>query len=390
LIAVATLAAAHDPPLLPVPAEVPGRFGALAWKELAGDPEASAFDLEARAKREFAVVAAWRPRNPPDPGRSLPALDFEAVVAWLREAVVNPDNESILTARVVSAHLRRALDPHTAIAPYASIAKSLHRAPLGTPHFQPQGPSVTRRRRFAHGLRLGWIRIELIDDAACVAVSSALLDPSWADVQGLVLDLRGNAGGVADQAACIAGLFLDAGTPILRLEPMVPDFAPRALTARSAALSSLPLVVLIDAGTASGAEVIAGALQAQRRAFVVGARSFGKGTYQQASPWSEHAEVVYYRTVARLVVPPGFEFQVHGVRPDFEGPAPRRSPLREADAYVNPIPARYPPLPQYAPRALRDCLARTSQLSPLPTDQLAESLLWCRISGSSGAEEDVL
>jgi len=389
LIALATLAANHDPPLLPVPARLPGAYGPVEWRPAAGR-EAGSFYLEGRAQREFAVAAAWTPRlDATEASReTFPQLDFEGLTQWLRATLVSPDNESWLTARVVSAYLRRVLDPHTAIAPYAAIESSLHRAPRGIPRFRPgiQSSSVTGGRRYAHGVRLGWIEIPLLDDAVCVAVSSALLDPSWQDVQALVLDLRGNAGGVADQAACIADLFLPEGTPILHLEPLVADFPARDHTARSPALSDVPLAVLIDAGTASGAEAIAAALQAQRRALVVGARSFGKGTYQKAAPWSEHPDVVYYRTVARLTIPPGYEFQVHGVHPDFEAwEPPERTVLREENAYLNPIPPLHPPVPRRAPAALQACLDSLTALAPPPAEQLAEHLLWCAISGTSGS-----
>lgn len=403
LIAWATVAAAHDPPLLPIPAAGPapdagaappcatGRFRAVACRPAPG-PDAGAFHLEARAAREFAVVDAWATRlggAANAAGAALPAVDFEGLTQWLRDRIVSPENESWLTARGVSAYLRRVLDPHTAIAPYAAIESSLHRAPRGIPRLRPglQNSSVTGRRRFAHGVRLGWIEIPSIDDAACVAVSSAILDPGWENVQGLVLDLRGNAGGVADQAACIADLFLPKGTPILRLEPLVPEFPASDYTARGPALSNVPLVLLIDAGTASGAEVIAAALQARGRAWVVGRRSFGKGTYQRAAPWSEHPDVVYYETVARLTIPPGYEFQIHGVLPDFEPLAtPAPGVLREENAYVNPIPPLHPPVPRRTSPALEACVAAGTELAPPPAGELAEHLLWCAVSGSSRAK----
>lgn len=395
LLAVGEIAASHDPPLLPIPD--PARAGAISWQSDDATPSRHHYRFEDRVAREFEIVRLWREH------KTRP-LDVATALRHLRETTIDRDNETPLVARAFGAWLRRAADPHTAIAPYPAVDRAYRRDPIGRrpdDHFRilrdPQrGPRA--EQLFFRGYRFGRIVLPEVDDAACADVSEALAYLSWRAVEGVVLDLRGNAGGVADEAACVADLFLPRGAPILRLEPLVADFAERDIAAASAEIFDASLVVLIDAGSASGAEVIAAALQARRRAVILGERSFGKGTYQRASEWPHHPEVVFYESVARLVVPQtlsastaGFEFQMHGVHPDYqvtkENSGPREasdvhSPesLREENAYVNPIKPRHPAVPSGLSNTLKSCLSKSvgDAKGADPFLRTAKQMLWCQ------------
>ncbi|MFH9351527.1 S41 family peptidase [Kitasatospora sp. NPDC017646] len=127
---------------------------------------------------------------------------------------------------------------------------------------------------------------------------------------GVVLDLRGNSGGLVDEAVGTAGSFLDGG-PVGSYQERGEK---RELTAPPGGDGRTPLVVLVDGGTMSAAELLAGALQDRSRAVVVGSRTFGKGTVQQPSRLADGA--VLEMTVGRYHTPAGRSLDGTGLTPD--------------------------------------------------------------------------
>ncbi|GAA1384386.1 S41 family peptidase [Kitasatospora putterlickiae] len=127
---------------------------------------------------------------------------------------------------------------------------------------------------------------------------------------GVVLDLRGNSGGLVDEAADTAGVFLDGG-PVGSYQDRG---GTRELTAPPGGDQRTPLVVLVDGGTMSAAELLTGALQDRGRAVVVGGRTFGKGTVQQPSRLADGA--VLELTVGRYYTPAGRSPEGTGLAPD--------------------------------------------------------------------------
>ncbi|MER5351539.1 S41 family peptidase [Kitasatospora sp. NPDC002551] len=127
---------------------------------------------------------------------------------------------------------------------------------------------------------------------------------------GVVLDLRGNSGGLVDEAAGTAGVFLDGG-PVGSYQDRG---GTRELTAPPGGDQRTPLVVLVDGGTMSAAELLTGALQDRGRAVVVGGRTFGKGTVQQPSRLADGA--VLELTVGRYYTPAGRSPEGTGLAPD--------------------------------------------------------------------------
>lgn len=136
-----------------------------------------------------------------------------------------------------------------------------------------------------------------------------------ATFKGAVLDLRSNPGGLLTSAVEISDAFLDAGTIVTtRGRIKEADMSFRATPGDL--LDGAPLVVLIDNGTASAAEIVAGALKDNHRALLMGRRSFGKGSVQTVLPLDETHAVKL--TTARYYTPSGISIQAAGIQPDIE------------------------------------------------------------------------
>lgn len=143
-------------------------------------------------------------------------------------------------------------------------------------------------------------------------------------LQGAILDLRGNPGGALDAAVAITGLFLDAGR-IVSIHGRMPGTRRHYDARPGGAWTDLPLAILIDAETASAAEIIAAALQSHGRAVLVGERSFGKGSVQNVFVLDEaHAARV---TTAHYLAADGRVIQGQGVMPDIEVADVQEGPL---------------------------------------------------------------
>lgn len=139
-------------------------------------------------------------------------------------------------------------------------------------------------------------------------------------MNGLVLDLRSNPGGSLDEAVALSDLFLDKGRIVsqrgrARGETVLYD-AESAFRGQIA--EDVPMIVLIDAGSASASEIVAGALQDHRRAVVMGERSFGKGSVQTLLPLTRQTALKL--TTARYYTPAGKAVQEGGIKPDIAVP----------------------------------------------------------------------
>src|SRR5215469_13385762 len=131
-------------------------------------------------------------------------------------------------------------------------------------------------------------------------------------LKGIVLDLRGNPGGLLDQSVIVASQFLDGGTIATTIGRNPESFQYFAAPAGHHA-DTLPLVVLVNGGSASASEIVASALQDAGRAVVVGTSSYGKGTVQTVLRTSNDGELTV--TWARLITPKGYFLHHHGVVP---------------------------------------------------------------------------
>ena len=137
------------------------------------------------------------------------------------------------------------------------------------------------------------------------------LAASGAERSGVILDLRGNPGGLLVEATDVAGAFLNGGTVV---EFFKPGKSPEVFNAIGDGDSKTPLVVLIDRGTASAAEIVAAALQDRNRAVIVGERTFGKAAVQDLTELSNGAAIEL--TIGYYLTPNGKRLEGKGLDPD--------------------------------------------------------------------------
>ncbi|WP_299684998.1 S41 family peptidase [uncultured Tateyamaria sp.] len=148
------------------------------------------------------------------------------------------------------------------------------------------------------------------------------------NVDGFVLDLRNNPGGLLTQAIRVSDAFLEEGE-IVSTRGRDPADGDRFNATPGDLAQGKPMVVLINGGSASASEIVAGALQDHRRAIVVGTKSFGKGSVQTVMPLRGASAMRL--TTARYYTPSGRSIQALGVSPDIVVEQPRRAPATEED-----------------------------------------------------------
>jgi len=162
----------------------------------------------------------------------------------------------------------------------------------------------------------GYIRIAQFQSATGEDVSKALEKlMTDKEMKGLVLDLRNNPGGVLRSSVDVAGLFMDGGK-VVYTEGRLPNSDMNFDAQPTDASAGTPLVVLINSGSASASEIVAGALQDHGRAVIMGTRSFGKGSVQTILPISDSRAVKL--TTALYFTPNGRSIQAEGIEPDIE------------------------------------------------------------------------
>jgi carboxyl-terminal processing protease len=184
----------------------------------------------------------------------------------------------------------------------------------------------------------GYTRISQFSDSTPTDLDQALANLGagrQGRLRGLVLDLRGNPGGVLEAAASVADEFLEDGV-IVRGEGRTPESRFELEATAGDALHGAPLVVLIDGGSASGAEIVAGALRDHERATLMGERTFGKGSVQTVIPL-RHGQALKL-TTSRYYTPSGASIHERGLQPDYAvGSAPPAARAAAAVVTDDPV-----------------------------------------------------
>jgi len=183
---------------------------------------------------------------------------------------------------------------------------------------------------------VAYIRVSSFSEQTSASVRRAFNDlkaEAGDRLRGVVLDLRNNPGGLLPESISLSDAFLDRGE-IVSTRGRNPDDTQRWNARAGDITGGLPIVVLINGGSASASEIVAGALQDHRRAVVLGARSFGKGSVQTVSPLAGNGGMRL--TTARYYTPSGRSIQGMGITPDVEVMATREEqarfgPQREAE-----------------------------------------------------------
>ena len=163
---------------------------------------------------------------------------------------------------------------------------------------------------------IAYIRITSFSEQTASGMEKAinrLRGEAKVKLKGVILDLRNNPGGLLDQSVKVADAFLNQGE-IVSTRSRRPDEGQRFNAKPGDITDGLPIVVLVNRGSASASEIVAGALQDHRRGIILGTRSFGKGSVQTIVPLSGHGAIRL--TTARYYTPSGKSIQAKGIDPD--------------------------------------------------------------------------
>ena len=171
-------------------------------------------------------------------------------------------------------------------------------------------PVVASVTRTVHGIKLGVVALATFSPGAHGEVREAVERELHAGARGLVFDLRANGGGLVEEAQLIASIFIPSGTIVSTRGRTQPS---QTLMATGGAIpTSIPMVVLVDADTASASEIVTAALQDHHRATVVGTHTFGKGVFQEEQPLSNGGALDI--TVGEYFTPDGRNLGGGGVK----------------------------------------------------------------------------
>jgi carboxyl-terminal processing protease len=166
---------------------------------------------------------------------------------------------------------------------------------------------------------VGYIRISTFDERVGALTEQAILDLQkkiGTSLKGFVIDLRDNPGGILDQAVAVANLFIDRGIILSTKGRRSENSTVIAAIPKNAIVRDTSMVVLINDGSASASEVVAGALQDHKKAIILGDRSFGKGSVQSLMPLEGGKQGAIKLTIARFYTPKGNPIQGRGITPD--------------------------------------------------------------------------
>ncbi len=177
----------------------------------------------------------------------------------------------------------------------------------------------------------GYVRITSFQSRTGEQLHKAIADlKKEGALKGLILDLRNNPGGVLNAAVAVSDAFLDQGKIVYtdgRIEEAKMEFK----ATPGDVIEGVPMVVLINAGSASASEIVAGALQDHRRAIIMGQKSFGKGSVQTILPLSNGGAIKL--TTARYYTPSGRSIQAEGIVPDIVLGMVRLETIAEAEEF---------------------------------------------------------
>jgi carboxyl-terminal processing protease len=159
--------------------------------------------------------------------------------------------------------------------------------------------------------KVGYIRLTQFNANATADMRKAIKNQVDKNVSGFILDLRSNPGGLLYSSAEIARMFIDNATIVSTVDRKGES---ERLVANRQALTDKPVVVLVDGGSASASEILSGALQDNKRAVLVGTKTFGKGLVQSVIPLGDGSGMAV--TIAKYLTPNGTDINHSGIKPD--------------------------------------------------------------------------
>lgn len=161
---------------------------------------------------------------------------------------------------------------------------------------------------------IGYIRLIEFQEKTQLDLEKSLQDLESRNIKGLVLDIRNNPGGLLDSAVEVAGKFLEEGETVVSTKGRVENQNFVFKSKNKNKHLDYPMVVLINGGSASGSEIVAGALQDHKRAIIMGTKSFGKGSVQTVVPLQDGSAVRL--TTSKYFTPEGRSIHGEGIMPD--------------------------------------------------------------------------
>lgn len=177
-------------------------------------------------------------------------------------------------------------------------------------------PLISVKSRFLDNDGSLWVRLTRFNDRTTLELLEALRDRGKeAPIKGIVLDLRNNPGGLFKQSVSVSDVFLKSGT-IVSMRGRGGKVLENHEARSAASDMDCPLVVLVNQGSASASEIVAGALQDHKRAVILGERTFGKGSVQKIEALDDGTAIKM--TIARYYTPNGRSIQAEGIVPDIE------------------------------------------------------------------------
>jgi carboxyl-terminal processing protease len=176
-----------------------------------------------------------------------------------------------------------------------------------------------------------YVRIASFQERTSKDLERALEQAQKSGSNSLILDLRNDPGGLLNQAVAVSDMFLDKGQLIVYTRGRQKDQDLRFTAEHAAGFAKLPMVVLVNGGSASASEIVAGALQDWKRAVILGTKTFGKGSVQTVIPLSDGSGLRL--TTAKYFTPKGRSIHGSGIMPDIvvELPKPEAKPLTPAE-----------------------------------------------------------
>lgn len=221
-------------------------------------------------------------------------------------------------------------------------------------------PSVNYNVNEEDQIKVGYIKLDEFSSHAAEQMKKAIEDLSQEQVTGFVLDLRSNPGGLLFSSVEIARMWLEKGAIVSTIDRKGGD---QKFSANGTALTKLPLVVLVDQYSASASEILAGALKENKRATVIGTRTYGKGTVQSVHSLSDGSGLAV--TIAQYYPPSGIDINHKGIAPDIQVDLTRE---QQINLNINPTLVGTKDDPQYnrAISILKDSPIRQVKNPSLP------------------------
>lgn len=185
--------------------------------------------------------------------------------------------------------------------------------------------------------KLGVIQVNKFSNGVCNLVANKIRELRQQLIRGLLLDLRDNSGGVIDEAGCMLSLFVGPDKEAFSIRFFANPGRKEVIYTNQPQLYTGPLMVLMNAGSASASELLAGSLRHYQRAKIAGERSYGKGSFQEGKSWEANENILIFETKGFYFLPNGETPQYVGIQPDIEIKQVSGLTKRESEDFLFPL-----------------------------------------------------